>query len=140
MATISHTPAVMRDSKQAISSNVLYATLNRENVEDEKHVFLTCPLCNPQRATLFTRLWELIHGFSYLRLQNRIKLTWCSQYCNSMHNHNQKVSLLCRRMIKVVLVKYMLITTFNPFQVYLFYSATEPVLGEVLRRHFNVFK
>ena len=33
-------------------------TLNRETVEDEKHVILTCHLYNGQSATLFGRLEE----------------------------------------------------------------------------------
>ena len=40
-------------------------SLNRENVEDEKHVILACPLYITQRATLFTRLEESIQEVSY---------------------------------------------------------------------------
>ena len=48
-------------------------SLNRETVEDEKHVILTCPLYNAQRATLFTRLEESIQGFSYISEEQKFK-------------------------------------------------------------------
>ena len=48
-------------------------SLNRETVEDEKHVILTCPLYNAQRATLFARLEESIQGFSYISEEQKFK-------------------------------------------------------------------
>ena len=50
-----------------------YKSLNRKKVEDEKQVILTCPLCNAQRAILFTRLEESIQGFSYLSEEQKFK-------------------------------------------------------------------
>ena len=38
-------------------------SLDRENVEDEKHVIITCPLDNAQTATLFTGLEKSNQGF-----------------------------------------------------------------------------
>ena len=46
-------------------------SLDMENVDDEKHIILTCPLCDAHRATLFTRQEESIQGFLiYQRRRN----------------------------------------------------------------------
>ena len=50
-------------------------SLDRQNVEDEKHVILTCPLYNAQRATLFPKLEEsLIQGGYYLSEEEKFKI------------------------------------------------------------------